>query len=93
MHALGFRAQLVHNKQNSDGTAFDQVFLINEPHYNYLTPLVHEYAQPVIVEPGDELILKCYYSSNEGERFRNKTISWGDGANVREFFYAWTTLI
>ena len=81
MHLLGARGELW--KVSRSGR--EQQVLIVETEYNYMQPRVHEFNKySVRISSGDELVLKCFFNTNDGERFRNVSVSWGDGAMVYE---------
>ena len=50
--------------------------------YNYETPIVHTFEEPIVIEPGDEIKTTCHFNSLDGRRARDSTVYFGDGTQV-----------
>ncbi|XP_045163897.2 DBH-like monooxygenase protein 2 homolog [Mercenaria mercenaria] len=82
MHGLGTRSALeVHrDREVNERIAY-------EDNYNYRKPIWHNLNPPVIINPGEPIEIKCWFDSEKGMRYRNKTTSFGQGTQA-EMCYA-----
>lgn len=82
MHDLGWSTSLVVRKGRE---TIHKV--VEDTQYDYQHPVVHNLPVPYEVSPGEEIRLSCVYNSKDGHRYRNHTVSWGQGSSA-EMCYA-----
>ncbi|XP_052788198.1 dopamine beta-hydroxylase-like isoform X1 [Mya arenaria] len=70
MHLMG-KAQIT--ELNRNGRRIQ--YLAKDDHYDYNSPVVYKYKNPITVRPGDELHTTCVWQSLD----KTKTVNYGEG--------------
>ncbi|XP_064628506.1 DBH-like monooxygenase protein 1 [Lineus longissimus] len=85
MHFTGIRAML---SQYRKGRLVREIAY--DPKYNYEAPPIHYHDPPARILPGDEVRMTCWFDTKNGERKRNGTVYFGEGA-LDEMCYAFVS--
>ncbi|XP_013398635.1 DBH-like monooxygenase protein 1 homolog, partial [Lingula anatina] len=61
-----------------------------DPEYQYVTPPIHVHDPAVEILPGDEVLVRCWYNTLDGDRRRYNTTLFGLGTDA-EMCYAFVS--